>query len=50
MAISERPVVDAILLAVEEINAHGGLLGDLCRVFNVMVNPTNTCLLGRRKS
>ena len=27
MAISERPVVDAVLLAVEEINAQGGLLG-----------------------
>jgi urea transport system substrate-binding protein len=27
MAISERPVVDAALLAVEEINAQGGLLG-----------------------
>jgi urea transport system substrate-binding protein len=27
MAISERPVVDAVLLAVEEINQQGGLLG-----------------------
>ncbi len=27
MAISERPVIDAVLLAVEEINAQGGLLG-----------------------
>jgi urea transport system substrate-binding protein len=27
MAISERPVIDAVLLAVEEINAGGGLLG-----------------------
>src|SRR5262245_55614013 len=27
MAISERPVIDATLLAVEEINAAGGLLG-----------------------
>jgi urea transport system substrate-binding protein len=27
MTISERPVIDAVLLAVEEINAHGGLLG-----------------------
>lgn len=27
MAVSERPVVDAVTLAVEEINAGGGLLG-----------------------
>jgi urea transport system substrate-binding protein len=27
MAISERPVIDAILFAVHEINEHGGLLG-----------------------
>jgi urea transport system substrate-binding protein len=27
MALSERPVIDAVLLAVEEINARGGLLG-----------------------
>jgi urea transport system substrate-binding protein len=27
MAISERPVIDAVLFAVEEINAQGGLLG-----------------------
>ncbi len=27
MAISEKPVVDATLLAIEEINARGGLLG-----------------------
>jgi len=27
MAISERPVVDATMLAIEDINAHGGLLG-----------------------
>jgi urea transport system substrate-binding protein len=27
MAISERPVIDAVLLAVEEINQAGGLLG-----------------------
>jgi urea transport system substrate-binding protein len=27
MALSERPVIDAVLLAVEEINAGGGLLG-----------------------
>lgn len=27
MAISEKPVVDATLLAIEEINANGGLLG-----------------------
>jgi urea transport system substrate-binding protein len=27
MAISERPVIDAVLLAVEEINEAGGLLG-----------------------
>lgn len=27
MAVSERPVVDAALLAIEEINASGGLLG-----------------------
>jgi urea transport system substrate-binding protein len=27
MAISERPVVDAVLLAVDEINSQGGLLG-----------------------
>jgi urea transport system substrate-binding protein len=27
MAISERPVIDAVQLAVEEINAQGGLLG-----------------------
>ncbi len=27
MAISERPVIDAVLLALEEINAAGGLLG-----------------------
>src|SRR5262249_18813262 len=27
MAISERPVIDAVLLAVEEINTTGGLLG-----------------------
>ncbi len=27
MRISERPVIDAVLLAVEEINAQGGLLG-----------------------
>src|SRR5439155_3418584 len=27
MAISERPVIDAVLLAIEEINAQGGLLG-----------------------
>ena len=27
MALSERPVIDAVLLAVEEINARGGVLG-----------------------
>jgi urea transport system substrate-binding protein len=27
MAISERPVIDAVLLAIEEINARGGVLG-----------------------
>lgn len=27
MAVSEKPLVDAVRLAVEEINAHGGLLG-----------------------
>ena len=27
LAISARPVVDATLLAIEEINAQGGLLG-----------------------
>lgn len=27
MAVSEKPVVDATLLAIDEINAHGGLLG-----------------------
>jgi urea transport system substrate-binding protein len=27
MAISERPVIDAVLLACEDINAHGGVLG-----------------------
>jgi urea transport system substrate-binding protein len=27
MAISERPVIDATLLAIDEINEHGGLLG-----------------------
>jgi urea transport system substrate-binding protein len=27
MAISEQPVIDSILLAVEEINRHGGVLG-----------------------
>jgi urea transport system substrate-binding protein len=27
MAISERPVIDAVLFAVDEINAQGGLLG-----------------------
>ena len=27
MAISERPLVDAMLLAIDEINGHGGILG-----------------------
>ena len=27
MALSERPIVDAYLLAIDEINAHGGVLG-----------------------
>lgn len=27
MAISERPMVDAMLLAIDEINSHGGVLG-----------------------
>jgi urea transport system substrate-binding protein len=27
MAISERPVIDAVLLAIEKLNARGGLLG-----------------------
>jgi urea transport system substrate-binding protein len=27
MALSEKPVIDATLLAIEEINEHGGLLG-----------------------
>lgn len=27
MAISEKPVIDAVLLAIEEINASGGILG-----------------------
>lgn len=33
MAISERPVVDAVLLAVDEINEQGGLLGRPVQVF-----------------
>jgi urea transport system substrate-binding protein len=27
MAISERPLVDATLMAIDEINAHGGISG-----------------------
>jgi urea transport system substrate-binding protein len=33
MAISERPVIDTVLMAVEEINAQGGLLGRPVEVF-----------------
>jgi urea transport system substrate-binding protein len=33
MAISERPVIDTVVLAVEEINAQGGLLGRPVQVF-----------------
>lgn len=29
MAVSEKPLVDAVQLAVEEINVHGGLLGQM---------------------
>ena len=39
MAISERFVVDATLMAIDEINAQGGLLGRPIQPWLLMVDP-----------
>ena len=48
MAVSTRPIVEATLLAIDEINAQGGLLGRRVVQFASMVDPTTTRLRSRQ--